>query len=219
MEYFLIQGNGMTQSRPVSDSWSGRYEITEFGKKAGRRKLTAAVFLDRDGVVIEDRHYLSDPGKIRFIPGSLIALRRLQDKFRLIVVTNQSGVARGLFAERELISFHHQLLTLLASQQVYIDGIYYCPHHPTLGRGEYLGECSCRKPEPGLIQQATRDFELNLDRSFLVGDKESDVMAGKKAGVYTVLLQNEDSAGTAHHTADFRAHTWADVLSKILASV
>ncbi|HSB68182.1 MAG TPA: lipopolysaccharide heptosyltransferase II [Candidatus Methylomirabilis sp.] len=134
-----------------------------------------AAFLDRDGTIIEDPGYLSDPDGIRFIPGAVEALRDLQAAgFRLIVVTNQAGVARGIFSERDVHRVNDRLRALLADAGVRLDGIYYCPHHPEHGPPESRRDCDCRKPGPGMIRRAARDFPLDLSRSVIIGDHLSD---------------------------------------------
>lgn len=205
----------MTEFESASSASSSRFEITESGREASRRKLTAAIFLDRDGVVIEDRDYLADPGLIRFVPGALEALRRLQSHFRLVIITNQSGIARGFFTEQELSLFHRQLLILLNRREVFIDAVYYCPHHPDLGRRNYRRRCVCRKPEPGLIFQAAREFKLDLERSFMVGDKESDIVAGRRAGLFTFLLRGDLEKLELSTLGDGQAGSWTEIVRTI----
>jgi len=202
----------MTLFESGQASLHGRVTVTEFGKRASRRHLRAAFFLDRDGVVIEDRNYLADPGLIRFVPGALETLRELQSRFRIIIVTNQSGVSRGFFTEGELLFFHRQLVQLLSGHQVFLDAIYYCPHHPTLGRDRYRRYCTCRKPEPGMIFQAASDFGLDLRRSFIVGDKESDIVAGKRAGLHTVFLCQGSEKSEPSTIADYQVESWTEIV-------
>jgi D,D-heptose 1,7-bisphosphate phosphatase len=118
-----------------------------------------AVFLDRDGTIVEDPGYLRDPGKIQFIPGALDALRTLQRAgYRLVLVTNQAGVARGLLTETDVRRVNDRLISLLKGSGVHLDGIYYCPHHPDYGPPEYRRDCDCRKPRPGMIHRAIREL-------------------------------------------------------------
>jgi heptosyltransferase-2 len=140
-----------------------------------RSGTTPAAFLDRDGTIIEDPGYLSDPDGIRFIPGAVEALRDLQAAgFRLIVVTNQAGVARGIFPEKDVHRVNDRLRALLEEAGVRLDGIYYCPHHPEHGAPESRRDCDWRKPGPGMIRRAARDFPLDLSRSVIIGDHLSD---------------------------------------------
>jgi len=135
-----------------------------------------AAFLDRDGTIIEDVGYLGDPAGIRFIPGAVEALQRLQRSgYRLILVTNQAGVARGLITEADVRRVNDRLAALLAEAGVRLDGIYYCPHHPEHGPPEYRRECACRKPKPGMLHQAIRDSDLDPARSVVIGDHVTDV--------------------------------------------
>ena len=149
-----------------------------------------AAFLDRDGTIIEDPGYLSDPDGIRFIPGAVEALRALQAAgFRLIVVSNQAGVARGLFSEREVHTVNNRLKALLAEAGVHLDAIYYCPHHPEHGLPEYRRDCRWRKPGPGMIRRAAREFPLDLSRSVIFGDHLSDAAVAQAfPGMQGILL-------------------------------
>jgi len=148
-----------------------------------------AVFLDRDGTIIEEVDYLDSLDKVELLPGipeALFALRA--GGFKLFVVTNQSGVARGLFDETFVHETHEFLSRKLKEFGCPVDGFYFCPHHPTEGRGRYRIQCSCRKPKPGMILQAIKEHNLDLSQCWMVGDKKSDIMAGKNAGIKTVLV-------------------------------
>lgn len=149
-----------------------------------------AVFLDRDGTIIEEVGYLDDPARITFLPGSLGGLQLLQQAgFRLVVVSNQSGIARGYFSPQTLHAVQAQFQKLLMEAGVHLDGFYYCPHHPQATLPEYRKVCRCRKPAPGMLYRAQAELNLDLARSFLVGDKISDIQAGQAAGVFTVLVR------------------------------
>lgn len=150
-----------------------------------------AVFLDRDGTLIEDGPYLSDPGQIRFLDGAVDALKRLkQHGFLLVLITNQSGVGRGHFSEETLRAIHARLQSSLKKEGVALDAIYYCPHSPDAG-------CKCRKPKPLLFQTAIRDFSINPLASYAVGDKEEDAIAAKQVGCKTILAGCDASRGAA----------------------
>ncbi|HOP40371.1 MAG TPA: D-glycero-beta-D-manno-heptose 1,7-bisphosphate 7-phosphatase [Geobacteraceae bacterium] len=152
--------------------------------------LNRAVFLDRDGVINVEKEYLYRIEDFQFLPGVPRSLRLLKEAgFLLIVVTNQSGVARGYFHLADVHRLHRYLQDQLGSYGVAIDGFYICPHHPDHGTGEYRVECSCRKPMPGLIERAAADFGIDLKRSFLVGDKLSDLEAGRAAGCRCFLVR------------------------------
>jgi D,D-heptose 1,7-bisphosphate phosphatase len=150
-----------------------------------------AIFLDKDGTLIEDVPYNVDPSRIRLLPGVVEGLRRLhQAGYLLIVVTNQSGVARGRFPEHALGAVAQRLRELLAPAGVPLADFYYCPHHPDGIVLEYAVECACRKPQPGLITRAVQEHGIDPARSWLIGDILNDVEAGKLAGCRTILLDN-----------------------------
>jgi len=139
--------------------------------------MRAAAFLDRDGVLMDDRGYVARARDVCLLPGTGAALRRLvRAGYLLIVVTNQSGIGRGMFDEVALREVHQRLCTLLAAEEVALDAICHCPHAPA-------DQCSCRKPLPGLLNQAAGRFPIDRGRSFMVGDKPSDVAAGRAAGL------------------------------------
>jgi D-glycero-D-manno-heptose 1,7-bisphosphate phosphatase len=148
-----------------------------------------AVFLDRDGTLVEARHYPSRPEELVLAAGAGEELRALQAAgFRLVVVTNQSGLARGYFTGADLERMHAHLRGMLAVFGVELDGIYACPHHPEGVVPELAIACDCRKPRPGLLLRAAADLDLDLPRSWLVGDILDDVEAGTRAGCRTVLV-------------------------------
>lgn len=146
-----------------------------------------AFFMDRDGTINRDAGFLTDIGKLELLPGAASAIRKINDAGLLaIVVTNQTVIARGEASFGQLQEIHNKLETLLGREGAYLDAIYYCPHHPDKGfageRAEYKTVCSCRKPAPGLLLQAARDFNIDLAASYMAGDMERDVQAGRNAG-------------------------------------
>ncbi len=154
-----------------------------------------AVFLDRDGVLIEDVGYLSGPEQMEVLPGVAEALKALRRAgFLLIVATNQSAIARGWLTERELRRIHRRLQQKLRRQGVELDGIYWCPHLPNGSVEAYARECDCRKPRPGLLEVAAREHGINLASSYMVGDSPRDAEAGKRAGCYAILVGEEPCA-------------------------
>ena len=159
--------------------------------RTGEARGVPAVFLDKDGTLVEDVPYNVDPALIRLAPGAGEALRSLDAAgFRLLVVSNQSGVARRLFPEEALSPVAARLSALLAAAGVPLSGFYYCPHHPDADP-PYGGTCECRKPAPGLILRAAAERGIDLARSWFVGDILDDVEAGRRAGCRTVLVDNE----------------------------
>lgn len=148
-----------------------------------------AVFLDRDGTINEEVDFLTSPRDLHLIPRSAEAIRRANDLgLRVIIVTNQSGIARGLFTEAELLEVHRMLAGRLADEGARIDGIYYCPHHPSEGTGGYRKECDCRKPNTGMIERAAREFRIDPERSYVIGDRTVDVGMAKNAGARAILV-------------------------------
>ncbi len=152
--------------------------------------LNRAVFLDRDGVINVEKEYLHRIGDFEFLPGVPQALRLLKEAgFLLIVVTNQSGVARGYYSLEDVDRLHRHLQDQLAPYGAAVDGFYVCPHHPEHGAGDLTINCSCRKPLPGMIEKAVVDFQIDPARSYLVGDKLSDIEAGQAAGCRSFLVR------------------------------
>jgi len=158
---------------------------------AWRRKPCA--FLDRDGIINYDRGHLCDTTEFEFTPGMPEAIKMLNDAGWLaIVITNQAGIGRGKYTEQEFEAFTAWIDDRLAGGGAHVDAVYHCPHHPTAGVGEYRRECECRKPSPGMVLRAIAEWEPDIARSFLLGDKESDVEAARAAGVRGVLYSGGD---------------------------
>jgi len=147
-----------------------------------------AVFLDRDGTINEDSGYLADPSGLRLLPGVGPGLRLLQEGgFRLVVVSNQSGVARGYLTEATLAEIHKKLESLLEAEGVALSGVYCCPHHPE-GAPPYRQTCNCRKPQGGLIERAVREHKIDLSRSYVVGDQLVDIELAQQSGMTAILV-------------------------------
>lgn len=173
------------------------------------------VLLDRDGTVIEDKHYLCDPEGVELLPGAVEGLRRMQDMgFGLALLTNQSGVGRGYFTEDDVHAVNNRLLSLLREQNVRIDAVYHCPHAPE-------ENCRCRKPEPGMMLQAAGELGFDPFESFMIGDKLADMQLGRNAGAVSILVrtgkgaQEEDACrGIADHVVDDLAQA-ADIIGRV----
>src|SRR5262245_57358755 len=151
------------------------------------------VLLDRDGTINAERHYLSDPGQLELLPGAAAGLAEMQRLgLGLVIVTNQSGIARGYFDSARLAEIHERLTDLLGSAGVRLDGIYICPHGPDDG-------CTCRKPLPGLVLQAARDLDFDPVPAFVIGDKPRDIELGRAVGATTLLVR---TGYGAHYASD-----------------
>jgi D-glycero-D-manno-heptose 1,7-bisphosphate phosphatase len=149
----------------------------------------AGVFFDRDGTLNEEVEYLSRPEQLSLIPGAAAAVRAVNmSGMAACVISNQSGIGRGLFSEADLGPIHDKLERMLARAGARLDGIYYCPHHPTAGIPPYDVECDCRKPRTGMLRRAEGDLGIDLRRSFVVGDRLIDVQAGQSVGGKGILV-------------------------------
>src|SRR6185436_3586202 len=160
-----------------------------------------AVFLDRDGTLVDEAGYLDRLERLVFFPYSIDAVRLLnRAQFAVVIVTNQAGVARGIFKEAFVAEAHQHITGRLSAGGAHVDGFYYCPHHPEAAIERYRKSCDCRKPQPGLLRQAAHDLDLALDRSFVVGDRWHDLEAGQRVGARGVLVRTgygktEEAAG------------------------
>lgn len=151
--------------------------------------MEKVVFLDRDGTLNEEVRYLYRKEDLRFLPGVPEALKQLRDAgYKLVVVTNQAGVARGYYKEADVEALHRYMNRLLSEQGASIDAFFYCPHHPEHGIGAYKKACHCRKPETGLFERAQCLFDVDKAASWMIGDKLIDAEAGRRYGVSTVLV-------------------------------
>lgn len=156
-----------------------------------------AVFLDRDGTINVEKEYLYRVEEFEFTPGAVEAIKLLnQAGYLVVVVTNQSGVARGYYTEADVNQLHLHIDAILASQGARVDAWYYCPHHEQ-GQPPYNQECDCRKPMPGMLRQAAVDHAIDLTRSWMVGDKPADIEAGQAAGCKPVLVMTGYGAEVA----------------------
>ena len=160
----------------------------------------AAVFLDRDGTICEEVGYVNHLSRCRLMPGSAGAIRRLNDAgYLTFLTTNQSGVARGYFSDDLVRAVHGKLEGLLAEAGARLNGIYYCPHHPEEGPAPWRARCDCRKPQPGMILRAAREHDLDLARSWAIGDGVVDIQAAAAAGVRGILVLTGYGRGLVEH--------------------
>ncbi len=156
------------------------------------------VFLDRDGTVIEEKHFLSRPEDVALLPSAGETIARLNSLgIAVAVVTNQAGIARGYFPEGRIADVHTRLDELLAEFGAKIDRYEYCPHHPTEGLGEYRIDCDCRKPKPGMLTRSAAALKIDLARSLMVGDRLGDLEAGANAGCQSALVRTGYGASVA----------------------
>ena len=147
-----------------------------------------AVFLDRDGTLNEDPGYIGDPKDVVLLPGVIEALSKLKNKlgYLLIIITNQSGIARGLISDEQVKAVNRKITSILSDHKITVDGVYYCTAHPDFSNFE---ECECRKPSPKMILDAAAAFNIELSNSYLIGDSVSDIESGIHAGVKTILVK------------------------------
>ena len=170
------------------------------------RSIRPAAFLDRDGVLNVDRGYTFRPEDLKMIPTAAAAVRLLNTAgFYVFVVSNQSGVARGFYTEAAVDLFNTHIQDILKAEGAHIDAFYYCPHHPDGAIKELAIQCRCRKPQPGMLEQAARDWPIDLGRSFLIGDKDDDLAAARAFHIRGVKF-------------DAQAGTLEDLVRKELAS-
>jgi D-glycero-D-manno-heptose 1,7-bisphosphate phosphatase len=164
-----------------------------------------AVFMDRDGCLIEEMGYINHPSRVRLLPRTAAAVARLNRAgIAAVVATNQAGIARDYFSKETLEAVNVEVEHQLADQGARLDALYVCTHHPTAGQPPFRLECECRKPKPGLLLRAAAELGLDLSRSVMVGDKPSDIGAGQAAGLATVLVLT----GYGRGEWEYRSHEW-----------
>ena len=208
-EYVRDMGTPDRYEAVCRDFASGRVQARNL------RRKQRAIFLDRDGTINRYVGFLRHPRELELLPDAAEALRRVNESGRLaVVVTNQPVIARGEVTEAGLREIHNRMETLLGAEGAYLDGLYYCPHHPDKGfAGEVPAlktECDCRKPRPGLLLQAAGDLNIDLAQSWMVGDSENDIKAGQAAGCRTALI------GSGSFGQDVTAVSLADAVEQIL---
>jgi D-glycero-D-manno-heptose 1,7-bisphosphate phosphatase len=170
--------------------------------------VNRGLFLDRDGTVIEECGYLKDPALVRVLPGAATALAALASEgWKLIVVSNQSGVGRGLISPQQMEAVQRRFLDLMESSGIPIADSYFCTHTP----GEH---CECRKPAPFLLERAAAEHSIDLGASYMIGDREGDILTGRNAGCSTIWLRNEMFA-VAEGLATFVANDWGEIYRKV----
>lgn len=165
--------------------------------------MNRAVFIDRDGTISEEVGYINHLTRFRLFPYSATALKQLHENgYLAIVITNQAGVARGYFSEEMVQAIHKQMTEDLETSGARLDAIYYCAHHPSVGKPPYQLKCDCRKPKPGLLLRAARDYDIDLAESWMVGDRYSDIELAANAGVKSALVLSGYGRGEWEHQRD-----------------
>lgn len=184
-----------------------------------------AVFIDRDGTLNEDIGYVSTPDELVLYPWAAAAVRRINESGLLaVVITNQSGIARGMYTEKTLDAIHSRMIHELAREGARIDAVYYCPHHPDVGDAQYRIECECRKPRTGMLDKASREHRIDLAGSYVIGDKASDIKLAENAGARGALVLTGYGGETVAHpdrwpcAPEFTAVNLLDAVERILDS-
>lgn len=211
-EYVKDMGTPDRYYAVIDDFKNGKVEAKNLKNKQ------KAIFLDRDGTINKLVGFLTDIDKFELAPKAADAIKIINNSgYLAIVITNQPVIARGEVTIPELNEIHHKMETLLGAEGAYLDGIYYCPHHPDSGFEGEVKElkivCDCRKPKPGMILKAARDFNIDLSQSWMIGDSRNDILCGKNAGCHTGYLGNFEDV-----VSDIRGKNLYDCVSQILGS-
>jgi D-glycero-D-manno-heptose 1,7-bisphosphate phosphatase len=169
--------------------------------------MNRAVFIDRDGTISEEVGYINHPSRFRVFSYAAEAIKLLNEsRWLAILTTNQAGVARGYFTEEMIGTVHQQLERELNNAGARLDAIYYCAHHPSVGEPPYRHDCDCRKPKPGLIHRAVADFKINQNKSWMIGDRYSDIELARNAGVKSAFVLSGYGRGEWQYQRDSWAH-------------
>lgn len=180
-----------------------------------------ALFLDRDGVINVNHGYVVTPERTDFIDGIFDLCRVARERgYLTVVVTNQAGIARGYYSEHEFTTYMDWMRGEFERRGSGLDAVYFCPHHPEHGRGKYLSRCKCRKPEPGMLLVAVRDFGIDVRQSMLIGDKAADIEAASRAGIGRACLlgwrgDHDKVAGLCRSTSVCKAGDLAEAMTKL----
>ncbi len=185
----------------------------------------SAVFLDRDGTINEQMGYINHLCRFQLLPGAAQAIKKLNDAaIPVVVISNQSGLARGYFPEELLLAVHEKMNTLLATAGAHVDGIYYCPHHPEAKEERFRASCNCRKPKPGLVLQAAEEMGLDPQSSYVVGDRWSDIKTAANCGATSILVRTGYGRGDEQYIGpeqeiqpDFKAEDLLEAVNWILS--
>ncbi|KYH34471.1 D-glycero-alpha-D-manno-heptose-1,7-bisphosphate 7-phosphatase [Clostridium tepidiprofundi DSM 19306] len=180
--------------------------------------MNKALFLDRDGVINKEKNYLYKIEDFEFIEGVFETLKYFQDKgYLLIIITNQAGIGRGYYTEVDFQKLNNWMIKQFRLRDIVINKVYYCPYHPVYGIGKYKRQSYDRKPNPGMILRAQKDFEIDLSKSILIGDKESDIQAGIVAGVgINVIVKTGYKIDEANTNADYVVENLSNIKRQML---
>jgi len=194
-------------------------------KKKDYNSGKPAVFLDRDGTINEQMGYINHTCRFQLLPGAADAIKKLNDAgIPVVVISNQSGLARGYFPEELLVAVHEKMNRQLAEVGAHVDGIYYCPHHPEAKEERFRTACNCRKPKPGLVLQASEEMGLDPKRSYMVGDRWSDIKTAANCGATSILVRTGYGRGDEQYIGphqeiqpDFKADDLSEAVGWILS--
>jgi len=194
-------------------------------KKKNYNSGKPAVFLDRDGTINEQMGYINHTCRFQLLPGAANAIKKLNDAgIPVVVISNQSGLARGYFPEELLVAVHEKMNRQLAEVGAHVDGIYYCPHHPEAKEERFRAACNCRKPKPGLVLQASEEMGLDPKRSYMVGDRWSDIKTAANCGATSILVRTGYGRGDEQYIGphqeiqpDFKADDLSGAVDWILS--
>ncbi len=183
-----------------------------------------AVFLDRDGTINEQMGYINHTCRFQLLPGAAEAIKKLNDAdIPVVVISNQSGLARGYFPEELLTAVHEKMNRQLAEAGAHVDGIYYCPHHPEAKEEHFRAVCNCRKPKPGLVLKASEEMGLDPKRSYMIGDRWSDIKTAANCGARSILVRTGYGRGDEQYIGpqqtiqpDFKAEDLLEAVTLIL---
>lgn len=169
-----------------------------------------AIFLDRDGTLIEDAGYPNDPDQVKFVPNAVDAMRAFTGAgYLLVVISNQSGIGRGKIKPEEAKQVHQRFIDLFQQESITFNGAYYCPHAPE-------EKCTCRKPAPGMIHQAAQELNIDIENSFIIGDKLSDIQTGHNAGMRGILFRDHPSNKGNDIQPEFQSNDWQPIVEYVM---
>jgi D-glycero-D-manno-heptose 1,7-bisphosphate phosphatase len=182
--------------------------------------MEKAIFLDRDGTINEEMGYINHPSRLVIFPFVAESIRLIREAgYKAVVITNQAGIARGYFKESVLQEVHARMNRILKEQGAELDGLYFCPHHPTEGAAPYRMDCNCRKPKPGMVLQAQKDLNINLEESWMIGDRYKDIVFAQKLGLQSAMVKTGYGLGEYTYQRDNWEHDPQIMAENLLEAV